>query len=185
MKSSQGNTKSTVLFGLCAVAAAFFLVVKPKQDDVEAAKTVLASSTEALNNSRLELAALGPQVDDAELNTLVVQVPRTADTPAFFDQISLIAVQNGVEVTEITFGQPTAAPGSIGSKILVSITANGPRAAIDLFLNSIAELPRLAIIEQANLNPAAVPGQPLGDIRGEVTASLSLVLFTGLAPTTK
>jgi Tfp pilus assembly protein PilO len=175
--------KSSVLLALAALAAAFFLVIKPKMAEVDAAKATLETSTQSLKTAKIELASAGPKADDPELIQLVEKVPRTADTPAFLDQINLIGAQYGVSVSELTFSQPSPATVGIGSEIKVSLTAGGPRASIDQFLTSISALPRLAIVDQSTLNANAAAGEAVSSLSGNVTASLQIVLFTGVAPT--
>jgi Tfp pilus assembly protein PilO len=179
----KSNTKSSVLLALAVLAAAFFLVIKPKMDEVDAANATLENSTQVLRTTRIELASAGPKADDPELIRLVEKVPRTADTPAFLDQINLIGAQFGVSISELTFSQPSPASVGIGSEVKVSLTAGGPRASIDQFLTSISQLPRLAIVDQSTLNADAATGEALPSLSGNVTANLQIVLFTGVTVT--
>jgi Tfp pilus assembly protein PilO len=178
----NSNTKSSVLLALAALAAAFFLVIKPKLDEVDTAQATLETSSQALNTARVDLAATGPKADDPELLQLVERVPRTADTPAFLDQINFIASQNGVSIRELTFSPPKKALIGIGSEVQVSLTAGGPRAAVDQFLTNISALPRLAIIDQSNLNVDETPGAVQAGLGGAVVANVQIVLFTGMNP---
>jgi Tfp pilus assembly protein PilO len=179
----KSNTKSSVLLVLALLAAAFFLVIKPKMTEVDTAKATLENSNQTLKTAKIELASAGPKADDPELIQLVERVPRTADTPAFLDQINLIGAQHGVSVSELTFSQPSAATIGIGSEVKVSLTAGGPRASIDQFLTSISALPRLAIIDQSTLNADSAVGEARPSLSGNVTASLQIVLFTGVTTT--
>jgi Tfp pilus assembly protein PilO len=179
----KSNTKSSVLLALAILGAAFFLVIKPKMGEVDTAKAALETSSQALRLARIDLASAGPKADDPELIQLVEKVPRTADTPAFLDQINLIGAQYGVSVSELTFSQPSAATIGIGSEVKVSLTAGGPRASIDQFLTSISALPRLAIVDQSTLSAEAVPGEVKPGLSGNVTANLQVVLFTGVTTT--
>lgn len=181
MKTSQSSSKSTILLGLAVLGAIFFLVIKPKQDEVASAQSALDTSQQALVTAQQDLKTLGPRPDDAELADLVVKVPRTADTPAFLNQINLIGAQYKITIGELSFSPPTEASLGIGSEVKVSLTATGPRAAIDQFLSSIAQLPRLAIVDQANLTPVAADGEAVAaGVNGTVTVNLSIVLFTGV-----
>ncbi len=176
----KDNLRTTILLGVCALAVLYMVVVKPKKTEVAKANEALATATMALESAKVELNSLGPQPDDAELARLIVQVPRTADTPAFFNQISEIAQANAVSIGDLSFSPPSKAAGGLGSEVKVTLAASGQRTAIDQFMTAITNLPRLAVIDQANLTPEAAEGQAASDTSGHVTVDLSITLFSGL-----
>lgn len=182
MSTSFSDLKAPLLFGVVAVGAAYFMVIKPKQAEVESAQGGLAIAAVSLDAAQKELAALGPQPDDPELTKLLVQVPRTADIQNFLNQISAVATQNGVKVGAINFNPVSAGSIGVGSEVLATVSADGARLAIDAFLAGITQLDRITVVDDVSLTQKAAADQADAATTGEVTAIFSILMFTGIQP---
>ncbi len=155
MRRQSNSTLPILLLVVLVAAAGFVLLVKPKQAEVTDRRNELTQAQTELATTKVALASFRASKDDPDLAALLVKIPRTEDSPALFNQVNAAATAAGVTVVHLNIGVPAASTLGEGSQLAVSLAASGSRAGVDEFLTNLASLPRLTIIEQANVNPIA------------------------------
>ncbi len=179
MKKPQSLLPIVVALVLVVVAV-FMLVVKPQRSKLGDQRSQLAEARSGLATTNAEIAALQTDTDDPELAALLVKIPPADDTPAFLNQVGASATAAGVRVTRVSFAPPARSTLDDGSEVSVSMAAAGPRAAVDLFLSSVAALPRLTIVRQANVRPGTTVEGAATPAAESYEVEIDLAIFSGV-----
>lgn len=177
----KSNSLMPVVLLVCLVSAALFmLAVKPKRAEVADRRDELDQARQELTATQIAVAALKGSADDADLAALLVRIPLTDDAPALLNQVNTAATATGVTVTRLSFATPVASKLGSGSQVAVALAATGPRTGLDQFLSGLAALPRLTILDQANLGPI-VGADAIVDPAAVATFALEvdLMMFSG------
>ena len=186
MRRQSNSILPIALLVVLVAAAGFVLLVKPKQAELADRREELNQATTELAATKAALASFRASKDDPELAGLLVKIPRTEDSPALLNQVNAAATAAGVTVDHLNVGVPAVSTIGEGSQLAVSIAATGTRAGVDTFLTNLAALPRLTIIEQANVNPSASADEVIDPgLAQTFEVQVDLAMFSGTQSATQ
>ncbi|MBI3580904.1 MAG: type 4a pilus biogenesis protein PilO [Nitrospinae bacterium] len=142
---------------LVIVALAYFLVISPASDLVDAAK----AQFEPIHKDVQEKEALERKLPDltkqiAELEAQVAdlrqQLPEKKEIPDLLDQVSAMGLQAGLEVQ--VFKPLPEVEKDFYAEVPVDITVNGTFHGIVDFFDKVARMPRIMAFTNVNMTKA-------------------------------
>lgn len=108
-----------------------------------------------LRVDRLKAAQDGAPARMAELAELRRAVPDEPELAQFILDANQAASDAGVDFLSISPGVPAAGVGALPPVISLSITVTGPYFSVLDYLERVADLPRIVVIDALTLNPGA------------------------------
>jgi Tfp pilus assembly protein PilO len=158
------------------IAAAWLLAVSPKFAEADEVQTQADDSVIQLTSLRKEVAALKEQSEktatyQAQLDTLVTNLPETYGMPGFLRALQDSAAATGVKVTELSAGGATASSRlATAVQMPLSLNITGSVANISKFIVRLQETQSRAVLVQAVT--VSAEGED-----GKATADLTVTAF--------
>ncbi len=171
------NAKLLGAVALLVVALVYLLVVRPQG----AALAEARGERQAVETQVAQLERKGETKDATPVETdprvvlLGAAIPATAELSNLFRQLNTIAAETGMQQTSLTPSALGAAEGAAGGSMQISLAATGPADAANAYLQRLATLGRLFVVEQFSLQRAA-------EGTGAVQLQLSGRVFTTEEP---
>ncbi|GAB2598077.1 hypothetical protein Aab01nite_73890 [Paractinoplanes abujensis] len=158
------------------VAAAWLLAISPKFAEADTVQTEADDTVIQLTKLKKDVAALKEQdakktTYQAQLDTLVKNLPETYGQPAFIRSLKDAGTRSGVEVTVLSAGT-TLQSGTVATaaEMPLAVTASGTAANMSRFLTQMQQIqPRAVLVSTINLGA--------GEDEAQVSASLTLTAF--------
>ena len=158
------------------VTAAWLLLISPKFVEADEVQAQADDTTMQLTRLKKEVAALKEKKEkkatyQAELDTLVTNLPETWGMPAFLRSLQDSGAKSGVDVTDLSVGGAVTSP-KVGSAVTMplSLTATGTVANISKFVVRLQQTQSRAVLVEA----VTVSGAESGN---KVNANLTLTAF--------
>jgi Tfp pilus assembly protein PilO len=165
------SRKDVVMMGVMAVLllfAVFNFVFKPQQSKLSSVRDDVARVEQNISDAQLMLLAptdtsnaLPP--DDA--GSTLLAIPSDPAMPALLRQLQATADSAGVALASVSPTPLAENPNGPGGSMQISISASGPHASVQAYLEALRGMPRLIVIEQIGITmqPAAAEGTPQVD----------------------
>lgn len=160
--------KAGIIFGIIAILTGgnFFFFIQDLQDQLAGIKATQAAQDQVLaqkqeiadnlNERRKEMDAL-----EQRFQVALTQLPEKKDIDELLAQLNDIGKKSGLEINKVTPGTESA-KGFIAS-IPIGMSVKGNYHEIALFLQEVANLPRIVHVSELKLvGQQAKPGEKVG-----------------------
>ena len=191
MNRLKGDRKAQLAFGGAALvllaAAAWFLLVSPKRNDIAVLDSEIAAATQRLVDKRGALATppAAVRVRATDLYRLTKALPDTNDVSGIILDVNRLAVRNKLSFGSLTPSIPVPGTGTLA--LPVTVTVQGRFASVSRFLGDLRKLVRvrgrlldargrLYSVSQVEL------GQPEGDTFPRVKATVTFNAYAFSVP---
>ena len=148
MKNQTVNPKLLVAIGLLVVVAGYLMVVRPQGSRLGEVRDERASTEQQVTVARQQAANTPTTVASSEPTAADLAVPADPALPSVLRQLQAVAGESGLRHTTVTPSPPAQITGLPGGSVQLTIEASGPRAGAYVYLNRLATLPRLIVVEQ-------------------------------------
>lgn len=134
------------------------LLILPKTNEVKTVQTQVTTEQERTTTLQGQvdyLKSLEAQASKlrAQLKSLNIEVPPTADLPGLIHEVNSAADQAAVNLSSITPGSPSAAVSNPVSVVPLQLTVSGGFFSVEEFLYRIETLDRTAKVSSVSLTP--------------------------------
>lgn len=167
------------------LALGWLLLIRPEDAQTSRLRDRAATAQHNVDSLRQRLAemrAQNSQLDRyrSELTDARAALPTTTDLSTFLRDLQSTGASSGIEVRGLIVGAPTQVTKVSGTiyALPVTLTAAGPSAKLDVFLNRLQRVqPRAVLINTAN----AVPDGNSAALSGTALLTLGLQVFVAPA----
>lgn len=166
--------RAPLLAAIAAVVVAlamWFLLFAPEREEQSALRDEIAALVARQNAQRLQIARLeeikANELDvRADIARLEQYIPDGAAQPSAIRQLQLVADAAGVDITSVSFAQPTAVPGApappvpdtVLASVPVTLVVEGGYFQVADFLRRVeAEMPRALLVDSVTITEAQQP----------------------------
>ena len=168
MNRSRKDVAMMAVMGVLLLFAAYNFVVKPQQSELSAVRDDRAQVEQNISDARLKLQApvdTSGAVAGDEPGSAFPAVPSDPAMAELLRQLQAVAESSGVALASLAPTPLSPNPNGQGGSLQISITASGPHASVQAYLEALRNLPRLLVIEQVGVTvqPAALDGTPESD----------------------
>lgn len=168
------------------LAVGWFFFIGPEKSETARLDTEAATLRARAPGIQERLAELRRKNVDlaqyrAQLDTYRKALPTSPSLSDFLREMQAAGDNAGVVVSGLIIGQPApvVAAGTAMQALPITLTATGPSARVNAFLDQLQQVqPRAVLISSANVTPSAQEGT----VAGAVDLTLSLQVF--VAPAT-
>ncbi len=168
MNRSRKDVVMMAVMGVLLLFAVFNFVFKPQQSKLSALQDDRAQVEQNIVDAELTLQApidTANAVPDAEPGAALTAIPPDPAIANLLRQLQAVADEAGVALASVSPTPLGANPSGPGGSVQVAITASGPHASVQAYLEALREMPRLLVIEQIGITvqPASADGAPQSD----------------------
>lgn len=172
------NPKVVVLIVVMVAALGYLVLLRPQgatlseaREDRERVAAELAQ-LERLDERRAEVPA-GALPEEAQLGAAIPAAPELSN---LFRQLNTIAAESGMQQTSVTPSALASTEGQAGGSLQLALAVSGPATGAAAYLQRLATLERLFVVEQFSLQRA------VGGVDGAVQLQLTGRVFTSQTP---
>ena len=187
MNRSRKDIAMMAVMGGLLLFATYNFVFKPRQSELSTARDDRALAEQSVSDAQLALQApidssnAVPGGDPAAAPLAIPSDPAITD---LLRQLQAVADSTGVALASVSPNPLAENPSGPGGSMQISITASGPHASVQAYLDALRTMPRLLVIEQIGITgqPAGADGAPQADqlqlsarvftLRGPVVAAV-------------
>ncbi len=173
------STLLLVVLGVLVVTVVWFIFfINPKRSEISDSDDQIATAQTEAQALRGQKAAL-LAIQESELTfrraaaELERSIPRTPELAQFIEDVNLLAIEAGVEISSLTPSLPEATEGLPFVSVPVSIAVEGQFFEILGFLYGLADLDRLVRIDALSITSSFDEDGNLS-----VSSSISAQIFT-------
>lgn len=168
MNRSRKDVAMMAVMGVLLLFAAYNFVFKPQQSELSGARDDRAQVEQKIADAQLVLQApidSSNAVPNADPAAAPLAIPSDSAITDLLRQLQVVADSTGVALASVSPIPLAENPSGPGGSMQISITAAGPHASVQAYLEALREMPRLLVIEQIGITeqPAAADGTPQSD----------------------
>jgi Tfp pilus assembly protein PilO len=168
MNRSRKDVAMMIVMGVLLLFAAYNFVFKPQQSNLSGARDDRASAEQSVADAQLDLQAPATTlvtVPSGDPSTASAAIPTSPNIPELLRQLQAVADTTGVVLASVSPTPLSSNPAGPGGSMQVAISASGPHASVQAYLDALRTMPRLLVIEQVSIamQPAAADGTPPSD----------------------
>jgi Tfp pilus assembly protein PilO len=183
MKDKSMNPVLLGVLGLLVVAGGWFMLIRPQGERLGEVRGARAALEDRLELVRQEAATPTTTGSSGEPTPAELAVPHTAELPTLLRQLDGIARETGMVHASVSPSAGAASAAVPGSSVQLTINAAGSQAGAYAYLNRLALLPRLVVVEQVSLDHGTGP-EPTPGSAGVNLQLLARVFTTAASATT-
>ncbi len=182
MNHSRKDVVMMAVMGVLLLFAVFNFVFKPQQSKLSGLRDDRAQVEQNIVDAELTLQApidTTNAVPDAEPGAPLTAIPPDPAIANLLRQLQAVANSSGVALASVSPTPLGPNPSGPGGSLQVAITASGPHASVQAYLEALRNMPRLLVIEQIGITvqAASADGAPQSD-----QLQLAARVFTLRAP---
>ncbi len=170
MNRSRKDIAMMAFMGVLLLFAAYNFVFKPQQSELSGARDDRAQAEQSVSDAQLSLQApidssnAVPSGDPA-VAPAPLAIPSDPAITNLLRQLQAVADSTGVALASVSPNPLAENPSGPGGSMQISITASGPHASVQAYLDALRTMPRLLVIEQIGIatQPAGADGTPQSD----------------------
>jgi len=144
--------------GVVVLLAAYFLLWKPRSDDIDAVRAERDDMRSELALLRVSNTATTSTTNPAEAAALQAAVPDAPDLPDLLRQLKSTAADLGITVQVITPTPLAALPSGSGGVVAVAVSGNGDPVSISTYVTRLGALSRLFVIDKVTISKSEAGG---------------------------
>ena len=168
MNRSRKDIAMMAVMGVLLLFAAYNFVFKPQQSELSGARDGRAQAEQSVADAQLALQAptdSSNAVTAADPAAAPLAIPADPAITNLLRQLQAVADSSGVALASVSPTPLAANPSGPGGSMQISITASGPHASVQAYLEALRTMPRLLVIEQIGIatQPALSDGTPQSD----------------------
>ena len=168
MNRSRKDVAMMAVMGVLLLFAAYNFVFKPQQSELSGARDDRAVAEQSVSDAQLSLQApvdssnAVPRADPAAAQ---LAIPSDTAITDLLRQLQAVADSTGVALASVSPNPLAENPSGPGGSMQISITASGPHASVQAYLDALRTMPRLLVIEQIGIatQPAGADGTQQSD----------------------
>jgi Tfp pilus assembly protein PilO len=168
MNRSRKDVVMMAVMGVLLLFVVFNFVFKPQQSKLSGLQDDRAQVEQNIVDAELTLQApidAANPVPDAEPGAPLTAIPPDPAIANLLRQLQAAADEAGVALASVSPTPLAPNPSGPGGSMQVAITASGPHASVQAYLEALRNMPRLLVIEQIGVTtqPALADGAPQSD----------------------
>lgn len=168
MNRSRKDVAMMAVMGVLLLFAAYNFVFKPQQSELSGARDDRAQVEQNISDAQLSLQApidSSNAVPSADPAAAPLAIPSDTAITDLLRQLQVVADSTGVALASVSPTPLAENPSGPGGSMQISITASGPHASVQAYLEALRTMPRLLVIEQIGITvqPAGADGAPPSD----------------------
>ena len=168
MNRSRKDIAMMAFMGVLLLFAAYNFVFKPQQSELSGARDDRAQAEQSVSDAQLSLQApvdSSNAVPSADPAAAPLAIPSDTAITDLLRQLQAVADSTGVALASVSPNPLAENPSGPGGSMQISITASGPHASVQAYLDALRTMPRLLVIEQIGIatQPAGADGTPQSD----------------------
>ena len=158
MNALRSNRKLVVVLVALVLVVAYLMVWRPRAaelSDVHQKRDELAEELAAL---RASTPATSAPTNEPASTALLTAIPSTPDLANLLRQLQTIAADAGVSQESLDPAPAVANSIGSGQSMVVTVSASGPRAALEGYVRRLTALERLFVVDKVDFEPAEGDG---------------------------
>jgi Tfp pilus assembly protein PilO len=170
MNRSRKDIAMMAVMGVLLLFAAYNFVFKPQQSTLSGARDHRARAEQSVSDAQLALLAPidssnAVPIADPAAAPAALAIPSDPAITNLLRQLQAMADSAGVALASVSPTPLADNPSGPGGSMQISITASGPHASVQAYLDALRTMPRLLVIEQIGITaaPLGADGAPQSD----------------------